>query len=276
MHEWEKQQIRKAISGSQLINAQQEAYSHFLIKDGSNDSNSAPVQTSTRNLLEQAYASSSIQKSHSSKTTRKPEKKAGPKMPHEILDMVKERLKQVKESNSKHLNQIQTITNDMNALTLEELECEQNAPIVAKKFRFYQELKGYVLDLIDCFDEKLPKITELERKYVAAVVKYANFLIERRRQDVRDQAREVTQAQSMIDLLMFMHYVRLNKPVLISEPANVNTTNVAARKEEEQRVQRAAEREGRRRRRRTGKISIQNNLLTYLTTSIDNHCSFRS
>lgn len=260
MHEWEKQQIRKAISGSQLINAQQEAYSHFLIKDGSNDSNSVPVQISTRNLLEQAYASSSIQKSHSSKTIRKPEKKAGPKMPNEILDMVKERLKQVKESNTKHLNQIQKITNDMNVLTLEELECEQNAPIVAKKFRFYQELKGYVLDLVDCFDEKLPKITELERKYVASVVKYANFLIERRRQDVRDQAREVTQAQSMMDLLIKnklkvlidFHNVRLNIPVLISEPANSATMNNAARKEEEQRVQRAAEREGRRRRRRTG------------------------
>lgn len=195
MHEWENQQIRKAISGSQLMNAQQEAYSHFLIKDGSNDSSSAAVQISTRNLLEQAYANSNIQKSHV-KSNQKSDKKGGPKMPHEVLDIVKERLKQVKELNESHLSQIQKITNDMNVLTLEELECEQNAPLVASKFRFYQELKCYVLDLIECYDDKLPKINELERKYVAVVVKYSNCLIERRRQDVRDQAREVTQTQS--------------------------------------------------------------------------------
>lgn len=198
MHEWESQQIRKAISGSQLMNAQQEAFSHFLIKDGSNDSSGIAAQVSTRNLLEQAYASSNLQKSHPIKSNQKPEKKTGPRMPHEILDIVKERLKQVKELNDTHLSQIQKITNDMNVLALEELECEQNAPIVASKYRFYQELKSYVLDLIECYDEKVPKINELERKYIAAVVKYSNFLIDRRRQDVRDQAREISQAQSKL------------------------------------------------------------------------------
>lgn len=199
MHEWESQQIRKAISGSQLLNAQQEAYSHFQIKDNSNDSLNASVQISTRNLLEQAYANSNLQRSNHIKSNQKSEKKGGPRMPHEVLDIVRDRLKQVKELNESHLSQIQKITNDMNVLTLEELECEQNAPIVASKFRFYQELKGYVLDLIECYDEKLPKINELERKYVAVIVKYSNFLIERRRQDVRDQAREITQTQSEIN-----------------------------------------------------------------------------
>lgn len=255
MHEWESQQIRKAISGSQLINAQQEAYSHFLIRDGSNDSSSA-VQVSTRNRLEQAYASSNIQKSQSMKSNQKSEKKTGPRMPHEVLDIVKERLRQVKELNSTHLTQIQKITNDMNVISLEELECEQNAPVVASKFRFYQELKGYVYDLIECYDEKLPKINELERKYMAAVIKYTNFLIERRRQDVRDQAREVTQAQSKFNTIFWLiisGYGVLIELILPLEPANVASMNNAARKEEEQRVQRTAEREGRRTRRRRGK-----------------------
>lgn len=201
LHEWETQQIRKAISGSQLMNAQQEAYSHFLIKDGSNDSTNDPLQVSTKNRLDQAYASSSLSKSHLLKSSQKIEKKTGPKMPHEIFDMIKERLKQVKELNESHMDQIQKITNDMNVLTLEELECEQNAPVVAAKFRFYQELRGYVLDLIECFDDKLPKINELERKHVSTIVKYSNSLIERRRQDVRDQAREITQSKSQFIIL---------------------------------------------------------------------------
>lgn len=195
MHEWESQQIRKAISGSQLMNAQQEAYAHFLIKDGSNDSvNVAATQVSTKNLLDQAYATTNLtSKSILKSSGQKLEKKTGLRMPREIHEMIKDRLKQVHELNETHVAQIQKITNDMNVLTLEQLECEQNAPVVAAKFRFYQELKGYVLDLIECFDEKFPKINEFERKYMVAVVKYANFLIERRRQDVRDQAREITQ-----------------------------------------------------------------------------------
>lgn len=275
MNEWESQQIRKAISGSQLMNAQQEAYSHFLIREGSNDSSNA-VQKSSRNLttktlLEQAYASSNIQKSQSMKSNQKSEKKAGPRMPHEVLEVVRERLKQVKELITTHLSQIQKITNDMNVISLEELECEQNAPVVASKFRFYQELKGYVYDLIECYDEKLPKINELERKHVAAVVKYSNYLIERRRQDVRDQAREVTQAQSKFDCLNFKCGIHLIEFVLFTiEPSNVASMNAAARKEEEQRVTRAAEREGRRTRRRRGKFYNDHDIQIKLTIQLCN------
>ncbi|XP_055308358.1 PAX3- and PAX7-binding protein 1 [Sitodiplosis mosellana] len=226
IHEWESQQIRKAISGSQLINAQQEAFSHFLIRDGSNDSLSS-AQISTGNLLKLAYASSNIHKSPSTKLNQiKTGKKTGPKMPHEVLDIVKERLNQVEESKSEHLSQIQKINNDLNVLTLEELNLEQNAPVVASKFLFYQELKGYIYDLIECFDTKVPQINELERKYMAAEVKYAHFLIERRRQDVRDQARDCVASQKSVHIAS------------------------SFRKEEEQQIQRAAEREGRRTRRR--------------------------
>lgn len=269
MHEWESQQIRKAISGSQLMNAQQEAYSHFLIKDGSNDSAqaasaavAAAIQVSTKNLLDQAYATSNLSAKSSSllkSSGQKSEKKTGPRMPREIHEMIKERLNQVHELNESHVAQIQKITNDMNVLAVEELECEQNAPIVAAKFRFYQELKGYVLDLIECFDEKIPKINELERKYIIATVKYANFLIERRRQDVRDQAREITQQSewekndyrcTRLNSKLIGMFLRLN---FFLESTNMASMNNAARKEEEQRVQRAAEREGRRTRRRRGK-----------------------
>lgn len=196
MNEWESQQIRKAISGSQLMNAQQEAYSHFLIKDGSNDANASPTLISTGNLLEQAYATTKFEKSRSIKLAKKSDKKPGLRMPHEIENSIKERMNQVKDLNKSHLTQIEKITNDLKVIGLEEIENEQNAPIAAAKFRFYQELKGYVMDLVDCFDEKLPKLVDLERRYFIAMTKYENYSVERRRQDVRDQAREITQNQS--------------------------------------------------------------------------------
>lgn len=200
MNEWENQQIRKAISGSQLMNAQQEAYSHFVIKDGSNDVNELPTIISTGNLLEQAYAETNLEKPRI-KLSKKHEKKSGPRMPLEIQSAIEERLNQVKELNISHLDQIEKITNDIKVIELEEIESKQNAPIAAAKYRFYQELKGYVLDLIDCFDEKLPKIIELEQKFVIAMAKYSNYPVERRRQDVKDQARELTQSQSKFKII---------------------------------------------------------------------------
>lgn len=91
---------------------------------------------------------------------------------------------------------IDQITRDLNILKMDELQCKQNAPIAAVKYRFYQELRGYVTDLVECFDEKVPSIVELERKAIAVMSKQATMLIERRRQDVRDQAKEITEAGS--------------------------------------------------------------------------------
>lgn len=196
VNEWESQQIRKAISGSQLMTAHQEAYSQFIMKEDMANANRIASQVSTGALLDKAYASehSKLQRVVN-KISKRIEKRAGPRTPQQIHDSIAERLKQVKELNESHRSQIDDITKDLNMIRLEEMECEKNAPIAAAKFRFYQELRGYVLDLIECFDEKVPKIVDLEMRYVAVVVKHANFLIERRRQDVRDQANEMAQAQ---------------------------------------------------------------------------------
>lgn len=199
INEWENQQIRKAISGSQLMTAHQEAYSHFVMKAEPNDDPMTGA-VSTGALLEKAYATEStkmhkvVNKIH--KITQRKEKKAGPRTPKQIYDSIAERLAEVKQLNETHRSEIDQICADLNVIQLEAGECETNGPNAAAKYRFYQELRGYVVDLIECFDEKLPRIVELERRFFVVVVKHANFMIERRRQDVRDQANEMAQAQS--------------------------------------------------------------------------------
>lgn len=178
------------------MTAHQEAYSHFVMRDDSNDVK-VLGQVSTGTLLERAYANEhSKMQRVVNRTTQRKEKKTGPRTPEQIYESITDRLNQVKELNESHLTQIDKITSDLNMIHMEERECETNTPNAAAKFRFYQELRGYVFDLIECFDEKLPIIVDLERRYGAAVAKYAAFLIERRRQDVRDQSFEMAQAQS--------------------------------------------------------------------------------
>lgn len=185
---------------------------------------------STGNLLEQAYARSAFEKPRKMliATQKSETKPSGPRMPEEVFKKMQERLTQVKELNATHLSEIDRITRDLQLMKMNAMQSEQNAPIAASKYRFYQELRGYVLDLIECLDEKLPKIVELERKAIAVMSKQSNLLIERRRQDMLDQTKEATQKPITSDRIM----------------------SNAARKEEDERIRRAAEREGRRTRRR--------------------------
>lgn len=225
MNEWENQQIRKGVTGAQLVTAQQESVlSQFIIKSSGVYDDNATQSTGT--LLEQAYAKNCLEKPRQLllSTQKSETKPSGPRTPLEIRDVLNNRLSQLRQLNEKHLSDIDKILEELKVLKLEAMNCEQKAPTAAAKYRFYQELRGYVTDLIECLDEKAPQINELEKKALNVFTKRANNLIERRRQDVRDQAKEIADG--------------LKQGPVRKGP------------EDEEHVRRAAEREGRRTRRR--------------------------
>lgn len=98
MHEWENQQIRKGVTGAQLVSAQHDAVlSRFMIKPTAASAlEYVPEQQSTSTLLEQAYAKSSLQKpqqilSGSTKPKKEKIKAASMRTPKEIHDAIKTR-----------------------------------------------------------------------------------------------------------------------------------------------------------------------------------------
>lgn len=209
MNEWENQQIRKGVTAAQLVTAQQESiYSQYMIKSGGGGggagiglgsfTNSSGEPLSTGNLLEQAYARNSLEKPRKmmQATQKQTSKPSGPRAPAEVAAKLNDRLAQVRQLHDRHVQDIEAIAKELRILKMDELQCEQRAPIAAVKYRFYQELRAYVTDLVECLDEKLPAIVELERKALAIMSKQAALLIERRRQDVRDQAKEMAEAGS--------------------------------------------------------------------------------
>ncbi|XP_055608528.1 PAX3- and PAX7-binding protein 1-like [Uranotaenia lowii] len=237
--EWENQQIRKGVTGAQLVSAHQESViSQYMIQGYQQHpfTTADDEAISTAALLEQAYAKSgnigltklSTRAASSDlisnvKTAGKQDHKAtGPRMPQEILKQLSDRLETTRDLNYKHINDIERITTEVKVLKLDHLQSEQKAPAAAGRYRFYQEIKCYVCDLVECLDEKLPQIITLEQRAIALTSKYSTMLIERRRQDVRDQAKEMADAGK-----------------------NIKRTN-----DDPERVRRAAEREGRRTRRR--------------------------
>ncbi|KAL1402163.1 hypothetical protein pipiens_001885 [Culex pipiens pipiens] len=237
--EWENQQIRKGVTGAQLVSAHQESViSQYMIQGFSGQQYDHHQQEdqhalSTAALLEQAYArTSGLSKANTRAassslisrvaTAGKQEKPAGPRMPKEILRQLSARLSTTKELNYKHITDIERITQEVKVLKLDHLASEQKAPAAAARYRFYQEIKCYCADLVECLDEKMPQIVALEQRALSLMARYSSMLIERRRQDVRDQAKEMADAGK----------------------------NVKRQPDDPDRIRRAAEREGRRTRRR--------------------------
>jgi GC-rich sequence DNA-binding factor len=156
-------QIRKGVTGAQLISAQQESvYSQYMIQPFSNSFSNAVANEdknlTTAELLEQAYSHVNYE---FSKKSQKPSKKgkdvktAGPKSPEEIRNLLYEKLRSSKELNNKHYEDIDNITHQIDSIKIDLFDCEQDGPRAAEKYKFYQEIKCFVSDFVECFDEKV-------------------------------------------------------------------------------------------------------------------------
>ncbi|CAH0747041.1 unnamed protein product [Diatraea saccharalis] len=93
-----------------------------------------------------------------------------------------------------------------------------------RAYRRAQAARGFLTDLVECLDEKMPALEALESRALALARRRCEYLVERRRADVRDQAD---------DTLALTARPGAAKPV-----------------ESEEKRRRCAEREGRRRARR--------------------------
>lgn len=224
--EWENQQIRKGVTGAQLVSAQQESVlSQFMLPQRESHSilDVAEENMSTGALLEQAYQRNCIDKPKQLQGKAKNDK-SGPRKPQEVLQKLLDRLESVKQLNRKHFDDVDQMVSDLKMLRLDAMQAEQRSPVAAGQYRFYQEFRGFVSDFVECMDEKLPQIADLEKHVNCTMSKFKTSLIERRRQDVRDQAKELS-----------------------DQAARYSGKKVV---DDEERVRRAAEREGRRTRRR--------------------------
>uniref|UniRef100_A0A915KWR8 GCF C-terminal domain-containing protein n=1 Tax=Romanomermis culicivorax TaxID=13658 RepID=A0A915KWR8_ROMCU len=105
----------------------------------------------------------------------------------------------IKEKFDEKQNVERSITSDLeqkrryieeNIVMLDQLKkCQPN---LEKKLQLFQELRSYVRDLLDCLDEKLPIIEKLEEASLTLFSNRTNFIVKRRRQDVKDQFDDIS------------------------------------------------------------------------------------
>jgi len=173
--EWEKMQISKAINNQQIIAASKDAVLSAelgiprppLPPTISGDT-SQPPTASRRG--EGALA--------------RPQKYDLPG----IRERMKSKLASMKEVHRRHEMDADRAVDDLVESQGEIDNAGAAVPDLADKHKFYQELRGYLTDLTDCYDEKVGTITYLEGRINKVYSEQRGKLRERRRQDVRDQA----------------------------------------------------------------------------------------
>ncbi|TPP65861.1 PAX3-and PAX7-binding protein 1 [Fasciola gigantica] len=205
--EWERQQIQKA-----LIN-QNPAVMEALQPTTRTDSStflpgSSADLSSTEHLLPALNAASVT------------------------LDNVKacllEKYEKMSKSLAEHSTALKQAQLDLKRGRQVQTECRKRLPELAQKFAYAQELKSYVDDLVECFNEKMSKLEYLEKRSIILLRERYQKLIERRRQDMKDMADFATQT---------------------SAPQNQTSKNPDELKQIEAKRRRCAERESRRMRR---------------------------
>ncbi|KAA0703944.1 PAX3- and PAX7-binding protein 1 GC-rich sequence DNA-binding factor 1 [Triplophysa tibetana] len=109
-------------------------------------------------------------------------------------DLVKKRLnerlnfmRQGYSSNARRFEQIQEELEDSKKTT--QL-LEGSSQEAADKYKFLQEMRGYVGDLLECFSEKVPVILELEAAMHQLLQQQASRLVQRRQDDIKDESSE--------------------------------------------------------------------------------------
>jgi len=219
--EWEKMQINKAMSGQQMVNASKEAMW------GSGMGMMMPSAPLPPSISGQEMGRVEIQRGEERGLAR-PVKYDLPG----IKERMRKRLEEMKEVGRRHEQDADRACDDMVESQGEIDKTEDEVPRLAAKHRFYQELRGYVTDYTECYDEKVGTINYLETRLSKIALEKRTRLRERRRQDVKDQAEQLAAMTATAAYL------------------GVSGTLGAEPGLEEAKKARQAEREGRRTRRR--------------------------
>ncbi|XP_026823974.1 PAX3- and PAX7-binding protein 1 isoform X2 [Ooceraea biroi] len=185
--EWEAQQIRKGVTGAQIAAAQQDSMlqQHYTMGMNVNEMMGTGVPLEMV-LMPAPPPPPSIQPPDPTKIV--------PVTPQEVVSRMRARLDSLKEVHKRHEQDQEHLEQELQQTMKELEEGEVRTPHFAQRFRYYQELRGYVTDLVECLDEKLPLVIEVEQHWLNLYGDRSTELMERRRQDTRDQAEEITTA----------------------------------------------------------------------------------
>ncbi|XP_052087083.1 PAX3- and PAX7-binding protein 1-like [Mytilus californianus] len=204
--EWEEQQIRKGVNTQGAPG--QEEYSYDQYRETSNGYG--------------VYRGEEEQSFKPFKPLTDSQDMSGVTM-ESLRKRLQERLTSMDEVHRSHVRERDTLETDIEESSTSIDTCKERVKGLEEQYRFFQEMRGYVRDLVECLNEKVPTINDLENKMLILLSNRSERLISRRQQDVRDQCQDYMTSKAKV---------------------------VMETSEDQERQRRVAEREARRARRR--------------------------
>ncbi|XP_056449642.1 PAX3- and PAX7-binding protein 1 [Gadus chalcogrammus] len=115
-------------------------------------------------------------------------------------DLVKKRLRdrlgQMRTGHEANAKRYDQIVDELTASDLAIHRLEGSSNDNAEQYKFLQEMRGYVGDLLECFGEKVPTILELESAMHQLLRQRAARLVQRRQDDIKDESAEFASLSS--------------------------------------------------------------------------------
>ncbi|CAG4920557.1 unnamed protein product [Colias eurytheme] len=114
-----------------------------------------------------------------------------PATAQELVDALNKRLNELRtERQATQIKRDECNKKLLEAARTQELRTAKCKELDAA-YKRAQAVRGYITDLIECLDEKMPQLEALETRALLLHKRRCEFLVERRRADVRDQAQDV-------------------------------------------------------------------------------------
>ncbi|XP_038077839.1 PAX3- and PAX7-binding protein 1-like [Patiria miniata] len=117
-------------------------------------------------------------------------------MPVVTIEQVKKKLKDwfesVKDVHRAHERELDQQQERLESSADTSVSLKDSQGGVSGQYQFFQEMKGYVKDLVECYGEKVLIIDGLEMAMMVLLQTRANQLAKRRQTDIRDQSEEFT------------------------------------------------------------------------------------
>ena len=95
-----------------------------------------------------------------------------------------------------HSNENQLVTENLNANKADFENFKQNKPSLEKQYIYFQEIRAFLKDFIDCYNEKIEDLDKAELKWLNLLKQRVEKIAKRRQDDLNDQNSECANAMS--------------------------------------------------------------------------------
>jgi hypothetical protein len=108
-----------------------------------------------------------------------------------ILKKIRENLQEMKEVREEHLQQQDNVKAELVELQMRQTEKGSSSSNVNQDLQFFQDLRDYCFDLMDCLEEKSNEVLKLYKKLFSLAVETATAIRRRKADFIEDELVEV-------------------------------------------------------------------------------------